>query len=272
MDTPDIEETLEMQPHGGALKRTEKKPDATGTAYYGETFIGYMKIAEYRDLIPAFKELYYERMIADPKSKLTHILREFNEQLAFEEGDQEDDPVAEIRRRFHPNTTTVRRWKDKWNRDIMEKKGMALEIITEKKQVQQVLKTRMNEGEAGDVQYVAPDDESLERGLQTFGGELMNDAMQMLQDNQANEDIYDTDELVRRKNYVVSVFGHVTKMVQGKASLMLKASQEKRESAGFMMDLMRMASAGEMSVQDIQELKDQYKTEEVTPVEHVPVS
>ena len=256
MDTPtsDIEETLEAQPHGGSLKRTAKKVCATGTAYYGATFDGYMKVDEYRDLIPAFKELYYQRMVENTKSRLTHVLREFNEQLCIEDGDDTEDKAI---RKFHPNTTTVRRWKKKWDMDIMEKKGMALELIDEKKNVQQVLKTRAVDGAVRE--YIAPEHEALEKGLQTLGGELMNDALQMIRDDQNLEDIYDSDELIKRKNYVVNVFGHVTKMVHGKASLMLKASAEKRESAGFMMDLMKMASSGEMTVEAIQELKADYQ-------------
>lgn len=248
----DIEEILEPQAHGGKLKRERKLPDATGTAYYGSLFVRYMKIGEYRDLIPAFKDLYYTRMIEDPKTKLTHVLREFN------------DEINDEGRYFHPHTVTVRGWKKKWDKDILEKKGMKLAIVDQKKHVQQVLKTRAADGAVRE--YVAPEYETLESGLQTFGGELMNDAMQMLRDDQELEDIYDSDELIKRKNYIVNVFGHVTKMVHGKATIMLKASQEKRENASFLMELMRKSTAGKMSVGEIQALKATYQPKETANV------
>jgi hypothetical protein len=242
----DIEEILEPQPHGGSLERKRKKPDPTGVAYYGARFTDYMKIEQYRWLIPKFKELYYERMIKDPSTKLTHLLKEFNEDI-WTEGYF-----------FFPHTTVVRQWKKKWDKDILEKKGMALEVITPEKKVQQVLKTRASEAH-GIAEYSAPTYETLEEGLQTLGGELMNDAMQMLRDDQVLEDIYDSDELMKRKTYITNVFGHVTKMVHGKAALLLKASQEKRENAGFLMELMKKATAGKMSVTDIQALKISYQ-------------
>lgn len=256
----DIEETLEAQPHGGALERHRKKPDLTGIAYYGEHFYRYHSVAEIRHLIPAFKELYYERMIADPKAKLTHIVREYNQGL-------NDEGVF-----FHPNTTSLRQWRKKWDKDILEKKGMMLEVITPEKKVQQVLKTRASQ-ENGVAEYTAPTYETLEEGLQTLGGELMNDAMQMLRDDQELEDIYESDELMKRKTYVTNVFAHVTKMVHGKAALLLKASQEKRENAGFLMDLMKKATAGTMSVAEIQALKVTYQpTNTPAPQEHAHVS
>jgi len=231
---------------------SEKKIDAAGISYYGERFTGYQRIDAVRDLIPAFKDLYYQRMVENKETRITHVLKEFN------------NIIAEEGRTFFPNTALVRSWKKKWDRDILEKRGMMLEDIKAEKHVQQVMKTR-NSGNTGVVDYVAPSHETLEEGLQTLGGELLNDAMQMLRDDQMNEDIYESDELVKRKGYVVNVFGHVTKMVHGKAALMLKASQEKRENAGFLMDLMRQATAGKMSAEEIAALKQNYTAREVEP-------
>lgn len=242
----DIEETLEPQAHGGSLKREKKMPDATGLSMYGDTFTGYQKIEEYRDLIPAYKEFYYQRKIADPNLPGTRIIRMFNEEVC-----------APLGRRFHPYTKNVSNWKQKWDKDLMQQRGMIDHVITPKKTVQQVLKTR--EGDENLPTYGAPTYDSLEQGVQTLGGELMNDALQMLRDDQALEDIYESDELIKRKMYVVNVFGHVTKMVHGKATLMLKASQEKRENAGFLMELLGKASAGKMSLEEINALRHAYQ-------------
>ena len=242
------------QPEPMAKKKGGDPLDPVGIRIYGEDFNGYQKVEEYKDLLPAFKELYYIRRVADSKCTLTSILKEFNNEIA-DEG-----------RKFHPYSTGLRGWRNKWDKDILQKKGMYLTKITTKKHVQQVMRTRAAGDEnAGIVDYGVPGYDQLEQGLQTMGGELMNDAMQMLRDDQDSEEMFESDELMKRKNHVLNVFSHVTKMVHGKASLMLKVSQDKRESANFMMTMMREASAGVMTVEEIQTLK---KTYEPKPIEY----
>jgi hypothetical protein len=132
-----------------------------------------------------------------------------------------------------------------------------MEVITTKKNVQQVLKTR-NSSESGVIEYATPSYDSLEETLQTFGGELLNDAMTQMRNDQDLEDMFESDELMRRKNHVLNVFSHVTTMVHSKASLMLKTSEEKRNNASFLMDLMKKSTSGEMSLEEIQALKSTY--------------
>lgn len=233
-----IEESQEPQPHGGSLQRT-KKIDQAALSVYGESFVGYQKIEEVRDLIPAFKEFYYEEVIKNPKAKIGEMLREFNESI---------NP-----RKFHPYMTNIRAWRIKWDADILEKKNMAVADITTEKAVQQVLKTRND-----DRSLIAPEDSSLEAGVRTLGGELLNDAFQMLREDQQNPEIYDDEVLVKRRNYIVGVFGHVTKLVHGKAALLLKASEEKRNNAGFLMELLAKATSGKLSDSDMEMLKSNY--------------
>lgn len=251
----DIEEILEPQPHGGSLKREKKMLDPVGVTYYGDTFTGYQKIGEYRDLIPAFKEWYYQAKIKDPNVGSTKLLRSFNEEVVYPLG-----------RKFHPYTKMISDWKKKWDRDLMEQRGLVDHVVTTKKNVHQVLKTRSEEKE---LVYGTPSMEDLEAATQTLGGELVNDALQMLRDDQALDEIYESDELIKRKNYIVNVFGHVTKLVHGKAALMLKASQEKRENAGFLMELLGKASAGKMTVEEINALRSSYQPTTATAEAHV---
>lgn len=227
------------------IKSKPKYLDPVGRILYGKNFERFQKIEEYKHLIPAFKEYYYACRIANPKCSLSSITLGFNEAIAHEE-------VG-----FFPYSNTMRNWRRKWDKDILEKKGQQLAIVTTKKNNQQILKTRLGE-EHGVLQYGTPTYENLEESLQTFGGELLNDAMGQLRNDQELEDMYTTDELMRRKNHVLNVFSHVTKMVHGKASLLLKASQEKRENAGFLMELMKKSTSGQMSVSDIQALKVTY--------------
>lgn len=261
----DIEETLEMNPlpseedfedddeenpesKHAVIEKAKKKIDPTGAAWFGELFLRYQKLEEIRDLVPAFKEFYYERMIKDTGSKVTHIVKDFNLQLQ----------ALPEPRLFHPYTTNILNWKKKWDKDILAKKGMALEVIDTKKHVQQVMRTRLDGSRDGAVEYNAPGYSDLELGVQTLGGELMNDAMQMLNDDRDLEDIYESDELIKRRNYILTVFTQVTKMVQGKAGLMLKTSEEKRNTANFLMDLMKKSTAGKMSIEEINALRVTY--------------
>lgn len=237
-----IEESLEPQPHGGSLKR-EKKVDLTALAWYGEGFAGYQKLDEVRDLIPVFKEFYYETRIKDPNSKITKMVQEFNRQIAP--------------RKFHPYMKNISLWKAKWDKDIFEQQGMKMDKITTEKKIYQVLKTRND-----DRSLAAPDDVSLEGAVRTLGGELMNDAFQMLREDQDMPEIYDDEVLIKRRNYIVGVFGHVTKLVHGKAALMLKASEEKRNNAGFLMQLLAKATAGTITADEMTLLKSNYQPAE----------
>lgn len=233
-------------------KTFDKKIDPVGASLYGARFVKFQKIEEYRHLIPAFKEYYYKRMIENPKTRIGEITRTFNEDI-YDEGYT-----------FYPYPNALRNWRKKWEKDILEKKGQGLAVIDHKRKIQSVLKTRNGETN-GIVEYVAPAHEVLEENLQTFAGELMNDAMQQMRDDQENEEMFESDELMRRKTYTLNVFAHVTKMVHGKANILLKASAEKRENANFLMDLMKKATSGEIKPEEIVELRESYK-----PTENVP--
>lgn len=225
---------------------TIKKPDATGLSYYGDKFEGYMRIGQLTDLIPQFKEYYYDRRIKNMKLGIIDAVQGFNEEVAYPQN-----------KMFHPYTTQLRGWIKKWNADILAKQfGMKEEegLITMDKKVTQIIKTRNDENG-----LVAPEDGDLERGTRTLAGELLNDAMQMLRDDQALEDIYDDEILLKRRAYVVNVFSHATKLVHGKAALMLKASEEKRNTASFLMTLLAKATAGKMTDEEMALLKSTYR-------------
>jgi hypothetical protein len=255
------QEIIEEELAPVAFPKVEKKKrvgvDPVGVSFYGDSFTAWQKVAEYQDLLPAFKEFYYQKRIENNNVVISHLMKEFNAQIFEASG-----------RKFHPYSQQVKIWRKRWDRDILEKKGMKMDEITTKKHVQQVLKTR-GSGDMGLVEYKPPAYSDIELSVQTLAGELVNDAMQMLRDDQNLEDIYESDELIKRKSHVVNVFAHVTKLVHGKASLMLKASQEKRENAGFLMDLMNKASSGKMGVEEINSLRATYT---VVPEEGVEVN
>lgn len=240
-------------------KPRAKKVNPVGQAYYGEKFEAFDLLEGIRDLIPAFKAHFYAERIKDPKMSGKEIINSFNEMVAFP-----------LNRTFFPYMKNVSLWKAKWERDIAEqKKGQkeedGLMVITPRASVKQILKTR---GENGEL-VLGTGYGDIEAGLTTLAGELTNDAMQMLRDDQEIGEVYDDEVLIKRRNYIVNVFGHVTKLVHGKAALILKASEEKRENAGFLMSLLAKATAGKLSEEEMGALKTTYTVPTVQHNEQV---
>lgn len=220
-------------------KPRDKKKDAIALTYYGEGFDGFMKVGEIAAFLPAFKELWYQMKIKDQSAGIVAIVQAFNASIAPE--------------KFHPYPSQIRFWTTKWKKDLLQQMGYKENTsIIPTKDVHQVISTRAR-GSQGI--YATPDDQSLEAGIRTLGGEILNDALQMLRDDQDMEEMIDGEELIKRRNYIVNVFSQVTKMTHGKAMLMLKASEEKRENASFLMDLLRKAASGEIKPEDLALLK-----------------
>ena len=247
-DINDEEEFLSQDDQRNERQRLAKKVNPVGRAFYGEKFVAFDKLEGIRDLIPAFKAHFYSERIKDPKVSGKEIIGIFNEEVAFPNG-----------RTFFPYMTNLSRWKVKWERDIAEqRKGQkeeeGLMIVTPRASVKQILKTR---GENGEL-VLGTGYGEIEAGLTTLAGELTNDAMQMLRDDQEIGEVYDDEVLIKRRNYIVNVFGHVTKLVHGKAALLLKASEEKRENAGFLMSLLAKATSGRLSPEELGALKTTY--------------
>lgn len=241
----EVEVALEPQPQGGALKRAKKQADPIAERMYGaENFKGYQKVGELIELLPVFKEYYYGERIKDPNANAFAIIFEFNKSTCYPEG-----------KRFHPYPTQYRHWRKKWDLDIMTQKLDTDVVIYEPKKIKQVVKTRGEDKEliVGGAEYG-----EIEAGVTTLAGELLNDAAQMLRDDQDLEDIYSSEELMKRRAYIVNVFAHTTKLVHGKAALLLKASAEKRENAGFLMNLLAKASSGKLSDEEMEMLESTY--------------
>lgn len=228
-----------------AANAPQEKINAVGLSYYGEFFRKYHRIGEIKELIPEFKEFYYEEKIKDPKKGLLHILQEFNKEHAYPHGKQ-----------FHPYPTQVKLWTTKWNKDINEKRlEQGLEVIP-KPNVKQIMKTR---GEDGEITLGSTSDGDLEMGMKSLAGELINDALQVMKDTQELEEVYTAEELIKKKNYVLNVMAHTTRLVHGKAALMLKASEEKRNNTTFLMDILAKAASGQMSQEEMDVLKIPYQ-------------
>lgn len=223
------------------------KFDPVGFSMFGDSFIGYQKIEEYRHLIQPFKEYYYARKMEDLESKVSNIVKDFNDTLKCDE--------TGVRERFHPYTSQLRTWRKKWDTDILDSMGIIVPADSTKSHINKVIKTRQQEDTN---KYFVPDYSDLESGIQTLGGELINEAFVQMEDDRRNSEDYSSDELMKRKKHVLDIFSGVSKMVQGKANILLKASAEKREEAGFILDFMRAAASGSLKPDDIEDMKKMY--------------
>lgn len=236
VDNEGIETTLEGQPQGGALKR-KKFP-----TYHG--FDGrFRKIGELRDRLPAFRDFYIERrFIAGEKLSAIKIVDMFNAMT----------PPGD----FFPHATMFARWRKRWE---SEQSGLVktAEARIEERESRAVVPVSVG---------VVPAMEQLEEGMMTLGAELANDAMQTLRDTQEREELFDDEVVVKRKQYVLNVFAYVTKAAHSKQALDLKRHGEARETAGFMLDILRRATAGKLSAEDLAMLRGSATREHANPI------
>ena len=230
----EISESLEDQPQGGKLKRRKREFKLYGDDWDGD----FMKVAEMASLIPSFKEYYFLCRRADMKASAIQIVIDFNEKIR---------PL-----RFYPYPTQYQSWRKKWDRQMLLELGFEETRIAEAKRIRDVVKVRDEERAV----TLVPSEDELEGGIKTLGGMLVNDAVSMLQDDKELEDLYTSDEMVKRKTYALNVFAHVTRHVQGKEALKIKKHAEGRETAGFLMNLLNRAKAGKVSESDMAVLEN----------------
>ncbi|MBT9151003.1 MAG: hypothetical protein DDT40_01184 [candidate division WS2 bacterium] len=86
----------------------------------------------------------------------------------------------------------------------------------------------------------------------------MNDAMNILKKDQVYEEHYDDEVIMKRRNYVLNVFNFVTRAVHSKQALLIRGQSERRETAGFLMDLVRRSTAGKITPDEMVLLKQSF--------------
>lgn len=198
-----------------------------------ENFNGrYHKVNEIRDLIPQFKAFYYAEKRKEPERSAIKIINDYNAQIV---------PLT-----FFPWEKQYRLWRKKWDAELLAIEGYQ----EQQKEVRQLIKVR-NEENA----LIPPSDESLEDGAKTLAGELLNDALDILKRDQGKEELYEDEIIVKRRNYVLNVYNYITRSAHSKEALRLKSNAEKRETMGFLMDLMSRATAGKMTDEELELLK-----------------
>ena len=87
----------------------------------------------------------------------------------------------------------------------------------------------------------------------------------LFRSDQDNEDSYDEEILVKRRSYILNVFNYVTKAVHGKEALKLKSNADKRETFGFLTALINRSTAGKITPDEMQLLKQSIRGSESQP-------
>lgn len=194
----------------------------------------YARLDTMRDLVPRFRDFYYEQKMENPDIREKDVMDKFDAAIAP--------------RIFNPWPVTLKKWRRKWDKDIdTQMRERKLRIKEETRMV----KLR---DDAGNL--IVPEYSTLEGAAQSLGAELLNDAMNMIKADQIDEDIYDDDIIIKRRNYALNVFNFISRSVHKKSELKLKEKTDERETAAWLMDIVRVASAGGIAEDDMQMMKD----------------
>lgn len=193
------------------------------------------------DLVGDFKEYFYRERPQYLKKPMIWFVRQFDEEVARPMG-----------RSFRPDTKVVNGWMKKWDKDLAKKLNLPVLSRNSNVEIEQIIKTRNED------MMLVPSDNELEGGLRTLGGELVNDALHMLKQDQELEEVHSPEALIKRRTYIVNVLNHATRLSQGKQALKLKEIEEKRNTTGFLMGLLSKASSGTMSDEELALLKTAY--------------
>lgn len=198
----------------------------------------YHKVGEIRELIPQFKAFYLAERRREPERSAMKIINDFNRQIA---------PQS-----FFPWEKQYRLWRRKWDAQLLAEQGYR----EEHKDVRQIIKLE------DERNAIVPDEYALEAGAHTLAGELLNDALGILKQDQESEESYEDEIIVKRRNYVLNVFNYVMKASHGKQALNIKTNAEKRETADFMMTLLNRAAAGKLTDKEMEMLQCSVKSPE----------
>jgi hypothetical protein len=206
----------------------------------------YQKVGEIRELIPQFKTFYLAERRREPERSAMKIINDFNKTIA---------PFT-----FFPWEKQYRLWRKKWDAQILAEQGYR----EEQKAARQIVKLQ-------DEQVaIVPDEYALEAGAHTLAGELLNDALGILKQDQESEESYEDEIIVKRRNYVLNVFNYVMRASHGKQVLNIKTNAEKRETADFMMTLLNRAAAGKLTDKEMEMLRASIQPTSADAAAHIP--
>jgi len=238
-----------------------KKIDAFGLRIFGKDFKGFTSAHDCVEFLGRFKEFYYQERGLDPKISMNGCIKKFNATI-----------LKNQEKMFYPRPDFINGQKKKWEKDLIKEKEERMErarleqagrldIIEFEREEKKKHKISIVDLAKGRTNNLTPEN-AMEAGIHTLGEMLLNDAASMMFHMSENDDFGESEMSLKRRNYAVNVFSHATRLVHGKAALALKASEEKRNNAGFLMGLLAKATAGTISSDEIGLLKSTYPKKE----------
>jgi hypothetical protein len=190
----------------------------------------YQRVGEIAHLVHSFRDFWKEAKRLSPNRTRAQILEQFG--------------LSILPQTFNPFPNQLTSWEKKW--------GYEMERDHSKPTF------------SADGVPVIRTDESLMMGA-TLGSKskrladvLMDDALRMLNED---EDEYSAETNIKRKDHAMKVMAHVWKLDQKDQELALKRNADKRESAGFLMNLVRKATAGKLTENELELMRGSFITD-----------
>lgn len=237
MAEDDIGEVPNVLPEQSAVSEPTKEMNMAQKiihSSYGPLYDGRLrKLKELIDFVPVYKEFYLQARRADPTVSAMKLIRQFNE----------ENPNVN----FWPYPAQYKSWRKKWDAQFLREQGFIEDQLHEARAV--IVRNKVH----GDI-TLQPTDDSLEEKSNRLGDILIEDAIRSLENDQQNEELFKSDELVKRKSHYLKVFSEITKKVQGKEGLRLRRSDAAVNAGNFLTSLMDRAKTGRMSQEELAQL------------------
>ena len=202
----------------------------------GKKATGYDTLDEVSDLIDPFKKFYIREKPFH--AKRGDLIRAWKEKVLDETG-----------RTFNVYPNAMYRIMDKLDKQLAKNPKYRLEDDMTPKETDVVAHNAQFRGAEVKKKRFAP--ATLEDGTMSLAESLLLDAKNLL--DETNESAEDDEEVrIKKKGHVLNVFRHVAGVIQKGQMIDLKKKKEAREGAGFILDLIAKAQAGELTAEGME--------------------
>lgn len=235
------------------IKAEVKKPVWSDRNYVG--FDGFTDAMDSKKFIMRLRELYMNERFdenGDKKSPIRFIVDSFN---ALPE---------QAEKKFFPNPRFLKKHTKDWEKEALERMKLKRHTAYIKEDVAKQM--ALAPDKMPEIRMHISTD-SLEVKTETLADRLIGDAETEM-DRADEED--DPEIRVKQKTYALNVYNLVTRSVHKRRELDLKGSAEKRNQAGFILDLVNRALTGKMTPEAMGTLRASVAT--IAPVSESPVA
>lgn len=148
---------------------------------------------------------------------------------------------------FYPNYQTFKGMTKKWDVEILGEPDPKIAAVAELHKRDKAMIAEV---------VVARSNEDLERATRGLAGLLLDDAVSIVRSESHDpENPIGGDLFVKRRMYALNVVNYVSRHVKGRDEIAIKRQSEKRETVGFMMNIMQKAMAGKISPEQVDAMR-----------------